>query len=1413
VIMVIGMFPMSAMALELEQVGETEEIVETVEPAEEEQIENEEPQESAENTDSATVEEQTEVGEKTSEIQQDYAEEVAEYTTTGEAEPAEELQAVKLASLSVRSGSTYYLHTEGDGYGTEETPLFNSDTLEYELPDLKASKAGEGLNFRATATDSAATIKAYFTKDGQEVETTIRSWGASVYGVLFGECEIRVVVSCEGYTSTTYVFNFNGCGITTPRIYDVVTGEEYIYFDAEGNTINYQDIYNVPSSVKILKTTTELRLVGSVSSGCTVAYNGAEAELGQATINVADVDEIVVKTTTESGVGNTEYSIAIEKVEPASIKFDIIEGATVTVKLNGKALASSEEDPTRVDNLMPGAEYTYLVRAKGYLAKEGTFVAGTDTEIKVELEPIKKTEYINYESEWPSFRGDESNMAIVEYKTPRNTDEAEQKWAVQIGNGGGFFVQSPTPPIIINDVDINGEKRDVLAVACSNSIYLLDKETGEILVSGKMYANAGFATNPITYAEGLIFVQQSTTVQAFNAATLEPVWLSEAVNGQTISPITYHDGYIYIGTWQGESAEGTFYCFSVNDDDPTRTDETKYAEWTLNHFGGFYWAGAYVCDEYAVFGSDDGTAEGDYTANAVLYSVNPETGEIIDKIENIKGDIRSSISFDDESDTCYAVTKGGLFIKAPINADGTFKKDEFATLDMGNMCTSTPIILEGRAYIGTSGAYQFGSAGVLNVIDVENMEKIAGLALPGYPQAPIMASTGYMEETGKVYFYSTYNARPGGLFAIEWDMNIDAYSATEIYVPARAQQNYCICAPVADSEGTIYYKNDSGYLMAIGVNKAYATDITVDGESVKGFSVSDYEYDIIVDGKESVTISAEASEGSEVLVTVGGSTKKNSNTVELSVEEQVVTIIVTNNNSTRTYTVNIRKSSDAFGITAIGGYTSWSGGTVPEYEVSPAYSDDVDEYFFYNIPEDVSEFWIMYNVADETMTIKAYATAGHVYFNAGDELATNTGSSDPLQRGSCIYFTDSAVKSGSIRIEFASEDGTKTRTIYVTATTLSEEEFNARGGITSFIIDGKPASIDYENKTISLTLPKNEVPDDVVAHMTTDIRLTEGSTISPASGVEQDFTDPVKYTVTNGAVSVEYTVTVTIGPSSDTGIISVSYDGVELAARENSPIKAYDLVFPAGTEYPQTTEKFEVVTSDPEATYVVEAGSYLNFYGYYRIAVTAPSGAIEYGYVYVGRENAIVTFDPNGGECDVEFLETSNNRIGRIPTPTREGYVFEGWYTEIEGGEKINRLYAFTVDTTVYARWSEDPNAKAAAEVESLISAIGEVTLESEDAIKAAREAYDALTDEQKALVENYDVLEAAEKALDALKNPQAPVAPNRPSDEPNPGVTVVIPRGEDETNPNTGAPVESVSALCAVAVLAGMAIALKKIK
>lgn len=60
-----------------------------------------------------------------------------------------------------------------------------------------------------------------------------------------------------------------------------------------------------------------------------------------------------------------------------------------------------------------------------------------------------------------------------------------------------------------------------------------------------------------------------------------------------------------------------------------------------------------------------------------------------------------------------------------------------------------------------------------------------------------------------------------------------------------------------------------------------------------------------------------------------------------------------------------------------------------------------------------------------------------------------------------------------------------------------------------------------------------------------------------------------------------------------------------------------------------------------------------------------------------------------------------------------------------------------------------------AAQVEELISAIGEVTLDSAGAVKAAQDAYDALSQEEAAKVPNSGDLDAAAERLSALKKEQ----------------------------------------------------------
>jgi uncharacterized repeat protein (TIGR02543 family) len=68
-----------------------------------------------------------------------------------------------------------------------------------------------------------------------------------------------------------------------------------------------------------------------------------------------------------------------------------------------------------------------------------------------------------------------------------------------------------------------------------------------------------------------------------------------------------------------------------------------------------------------------------------------------------------------------------------------------------------------------------------------------------------------------------------------------------------------------------------------------------------------------------------------------------------------------------------------------------------------------------------------------------------------------------------------------------------------------------------------------------------------------------------------------------------------------------------------------------------------------------------------------------------------VTFDPNGGTVTPAEKEVSyGSAYGELPTPTQTGYVFDGWYTAVEGGTQVTAATILTqrANQTVYAHWS-----------------------------------------------------------------------------------------------------------------------------
>ncbi|MDR2671531.1 MAG: S-layer homology domain-containing protein [Oscillospiraceae bacterium] len=70
-----------------------------------------------------------------------------------------------------------------------------------------------------------------------------------------------------------------------------------------------------------------------------------------------------------------------------------------------------------------------------------------------------------------------------------------------------------------------------------------------------------------------------------------------------------------------------------------------------------------------------------------------------------------------------------------------------------------------------------------------------------------------------------------------------------------------------------------------------------------------------------------------------------------------------------------------------------------------------------------------------------------------------------------------------------------------------------------------------------------------------------------------------------------------------------------------------------------------------------------------------------------------VTFDPNGGTVPTPAAPTgTDGTLASLPTPSRDNYQFDGWFTDKSGGTKIETDTVFTADATVYAHWTYKGN-------------------------------------------------------------------------------------------------------------------------
>ncbi len=1022
----------------------------------------------------------------------------------------------------------------------------------------------------------------------------------------------------------------------------------------------------------------------------------------------------------------------------------------------------------------------------------------------------------NVDTEWYNFRNNPENNGVTDRPTPIEAEETVQKWAEKYGTG---WSAAPTPPLILDGK---------LYIGVANRILEIDKETGkEIRRSDEMIGNVGYAMNPLTYADGKLFVQVGNgAIQAVDYKTLKCVWYSEKIGGQTVSPISYAKidgkGYIYSGTWNSEKRDGSYICMTTDDEGTTEVEgqtkgggKEKKLTWQftpstddpqVKNKRGFYWAGAYATENYIAVGSDDGSNEGDYTADAIFYTLDSRTGKIIDSISGIKGDIRTTTVYD--NGYLYFATKGGVLYKTKVDSKG--KLSETSSIDIGAvtneklMATAAPLVYGNKIYMGVSGSGgQFDPDAGHGFRIIDNRGPLTqdsimyNLPIAGYPQAAALASTTYAdkdfdgdgEADGRVYLYFTYNAMPGGIYYCydtkdQTEAKPEQYG--ELFVPQKEQQQYCISTLCADRDGTLYYKNDSCYLMAVENNLAYLKNVTVKGgenESIswnKAFDSANAEYELkIPDTMKTANITLEMNEGMTATINGSAYTGKNEVTLEEGDTKVQIEVSKTEGEKTykRTYTLNFArvKAISTLESMKVGNSNSFTG----FLQMTPEFTSEVTDYKVDTTRQE--SFWRVWLKPTDVNSKITVTPVENV-----DRITTSNGNTSTQGHDRWNVYKKDQTKTAKIRVDVLSENGKKTTSYNLTLEVPVK--------VTGIALDKQEAELDMTEKLQlnAKIMPENATIQTVKWYSSDEETATvdEKGLVTPKKAGNAEITvisddgasitDKCHVTITDKAKEVDDLIdaigTVTLESKAKIDIARDAYNTLTAEQKERvtklnvleesekeydrlkgeadkeeadkAAAKAVDdliekigeVTIDSGKQIQQAREAFEKLT--PEQKEKVEKEEIL------KVAEEKYAELL----LVEEKENAKNLLD--NYKNLTEYRQEQQEELKRI---IREGKTQIENATDKDGIDKVVKAAKEKMDAVkTDAELTAQENMEKAAEyVEKQIANIGEVrfTSKSRDAILFARVSYDKLEKTAQEKVDNYSVLSAAEAKWKELES------------------------------------------------------------
>lgn len=402
--------------------------------------------------------------------------------------------------------------------------------------------------------------------------------------------------------------------------------------------------------------------------------------------------------------------------------------------------------------------------------------------------------------------GVSAKAAVTDVQPAKSSSEAVLKWQwPEKGNGQAYQT--------ISDLKIVG-KYVYLANNATKKVVKLNKDTG------KVEAEHNFSDSckldyyaDIEYGDDKIYVGYANNkVEAFDADTLKPVWISKDTGHSVTSKMTYKNKQLYFGTGSYGDTDTSYYVLDTKDENDKSENETKTVKAIVKSDGGiFYWKKATEVGKYLIVSDTVGNLTSiDTTDNSVVQTKKTEIT------------FSGSMAYDSTYSKIYFIGGVNKLYGIKVNEDGTFgdleEKVQFCDTGYSSM---TPIVYDGKIYVSGNNGESFSSdakyKGYFGVASIGKDKTELNYVLPitNYAQCePLLTKT----TDGSVQVYFTMNAEPGGIYSV-----CDSKDAkvNSIFEPTDKNEiNYCMRNIYADENGTMYYSNDAGYVFAVGKKAA-----------------------------------------------------------------------------------------------------------------------------------------------------------------------------------------------------------------------------------------------------------------------------------------------------------------------------------------------------------------------------------------------------------------------------------------------------------------------------------------------------------------------------------------------------------------------------------------------------------------